>query len=75
MIKLIKYTLKSVLEYFELLFNFQIEDFRLYRYYKGGTWYKHEMSGELPGCYGSFWADYGKLNRYTNVVKKEIYKN
>ena len=72
--KIIKYTLSYFIEYFECLFNFSRESFILYRYYKGGVWYKHEMSGELPGCYGSFWADYGTINEYTNIIKIENYE-
>lgn len=71
--KVIRYILSNILEYFESLFNFSRESFIFYRYYKGGLWYKHEMSGELPNCYGSFWARYDKINKYTDIIKIENY--
>lgn len=74
LMKLIKYIISYIIEYLEFLFNFSRESIILYRYYKGGKWYKHEMSGELPNCYGSFWANYGKINRYTNIIKTENYE-
>lgn len=50
-IKYFKYTLKDITEFLSL------EDFRFYRCFCGGIWYKHDMSGELPNCYGSFGLD------------------
>ena len=72
---LIKYTLSGFFNWFEIMFNFDRSDFRLYRYFKGGIWYKHQMNGELPRCYGSYWAKYGKVNRYTDIIKTENYGN
>lgn len=69
----IKYILIGFIEWFEIIFKIDRSDFRLYRYYKGGIWYKHKMNGELPNCYGSYWAKYGKINRYTDIVKIENY--
>lgn len=52
-----------------------MEKLRLYRAIVGGHWCKHSMNGELPNCYGSFWAKYGKINRYTDIVKEEDYNS
>lgn len=68
-----------LLKYFKFFFLdiadfLSLENYRFYRMLIGGKWYKHNMSGELPNCYGSFWARYGKLNKYTDIVKEEDYK-
>lgn len=65
--KYLHYTFEAIADFFEL------QKFRFYRAYKGGVWYKHCMSGELPGCYGCYWARYGYMNRFTDVVAKEDY--
>jgi hypothetical protein len=65
--KYFKYLLIDIADFLSL------EKFRLYRMLLGGKWYKHTMNGELPNCYGSFWARYGKINRYTYIVKEEQY--
>lgn len=52
-------------------------NFRFYRKLKGGVWYRHIFTNDaleisiIPS--GNFWAQYGKLNRYTKVVKIEEY--
>lgn len=61
------YSLAGIIEFLEL------DRFRVYRAYKGGIWYKHQLNGELPNCYGTFWANYGKINRYTDIIKTEDY--
>ena len=67
-IKYFKYLLIDIAEFLSL------ENYRFYRCFSGGIWYKHSMSGELLGCYGNFWARYNKLNRYTDVIKIENYE-
>lgn len=52
-------------------------DFKWYRKWQGGVWYKHEFTHDamqitLPPC-STFWARYGKINRYTDVIKTEDY--
>jgi hypothetical protein len=54
-------------------------DFKWYRKWRGGVWYKHEftdyaMQISLPPC-STFWARYGKINRYTDVIETEDYTN
>lgn len=45
-----------------------------YRALRGGKWYKQTMSGELPGCYGSWWTKYPlRDNRYHFIEKVEDY--
>ena len=65
--KYIKYTLRDICE------SLEFERFRFYRALVGGKWYKHQMNGELPNCYGAFWAQYGKIDRYTDIIKEEDY--
>lgn len=51
-----------------------MKSFKWFRKWVGGNWYKYEMSGQLPGCYGSWWST--KLltpHRYYNLVKTESY--
>jgi len=46
--------------------------FKWYRKWRGGRWYKHENTYQLPGLlFTSFWARYGEINRYTKVVDIE----
>lgn len=51
-----------------------MERFKFYRRWKGGIWYKYEMTGQLPGCYGIFWSRI-KLptHRYYNLIKTETH--
>lgn len=70
--------MNKITKYFKFLFTdiadfLELSKFRWYRAYKGGNWYKHQMNGELPNCYGSFWATYGKINRYADIMKQENY--
>lgn len=40
----------------------------------GGKWYKQEMSGELPMCYGYWWTKEPlKPHRYHYTSKIEIW--
>jgi hypothetical protein len=49
--------------------------YKWYRRLKGGTWYKHQFTKdaqELTFPEGkTWWATYGKINRYYNVIKIE----
>ncbi len=52
-------------------------NFKWWRKWQGGVWYKHEFTHDamqisLPPC-SSFWARYGKINRYTDVIETEDY--
>ena len=54
-----------------------MENFKWYRKWKGGTWYKHQFTKDaLWLCItftGTWWARYEKINRYSDVIKIEIY--
>ena len=48
---------------------------KLYRKLVGGIWYKYQMTGQLPGCYGSFWNnELWPSHRYYIVTSVEIYE-
>ncbi len=53
--------------------------FKWYRKLRKGTWYKHsftEDAQELTFVAGNtWWARYGKINRYSNVIKTENYNS
>ena len=50
--------LKITIQYYlSLLDECQsLASWRLYRAIRGGRWYKQTMTGELPGCFGSWWT-------------------
>lgn len=52
--------------------------FKLYRNYRKGIWYKHKFTKdaeELTFTQGeTWWARYGKINRYSDVVLVENVK-
>lgn len=51
-----------------------LKNCRFYRAMRGGIWYKQTMSGELPGCYGSWWTKNPLTpNRYHYTEKTEDY--
>lgn len=53
-----------------------LSDFKWYRKFRGGVWYKHQNTFQLRGLiFDYFWARYGELNRYTKVSKIENYDN
>jgi len=53
-----------------------LSNFKWYRKWKKGLWYKHKNNYNLPGLIFEFmWLRYGKINRYTDVVKIEHYLN
>ena len=54
-----------------------LSTFKWYRKVKKGTWYKHEFTKDaeqLTFPQGkTFWARYGKINRYSNVIISETH--
>lgn len=52
--------------------------YKWYRKLRGGKWYQHEFTAdaeELTFSKGvTWWARYNELNRYSKVVKTEIYE-
>lgn len=52
-----------------------MKNLKWYRWLCGGTWYKHTMTGELPGCYGSWWSrEESHHPRYERIEKVEKYQ-
>jgi hypothetical protein len=51
--------------------------FKWYRKLRKGTWYKHQFTKdaeELTFPQGdTWWARYGKINRYSNVIATEVF--
>tara|TARA_R110000744_G_scaffold87840_3_gene171419 strand:- start:931 stop:1095 length:165 start_codon:yes stop_codon:yes gene_type:complete len=54
-----------------------MKEFRWYRKWRGGTWYKHSFTlaanelGLPTG--GTWWVRYGKINRYSMVIDTETH--
>lgn len=55
--------------------KYWLSKFKWYRKRKGGIWYKHQNTYQLPGLtFSYFWTnEYGTINRYTKVVETEDY--
>ena len=57
--------------------DYYLNKYRWYRKCRKQTWYKHQFTKDareltfLPG--DTWWARYGKLNRYSDVVCVEYY--
>jgi len=51
-----------------------MKNFRWFRKYIGGDWFKYQMTGQLPGCWGSWWT-IKKLppHRYYELIKTESF--
>ena len=51
--------------------------YKFWRKFKGGVWYKHIFTrdaNELSFPKGrTWWARYGKINRYSDVIETEDY--
>lgn len=48
--------------------------FKIWRWMIGGIWYRHEMTGELPNCYGGWWSrDKEHHPRFEKITKIENY--
>ena len=69
----------KIFKYFHYLLReiskeLRLDNFRMVRMYKGGTWYKHTMTGELPGCHGSWWSrTCSHHRRYVYIEAIETY--
>ena len=54
-----------------------LDNFKWYRKWRGGIWYKHQFTSdalELSVTFiGEWWARYGEINRYSRVMKTENY--
>lgn len=59
-------------------FDVYLSNLKWYRKLKGGIWYKHEFTKDAEELtfprLGIFWARYGNINRYSKVIKTEIYE-
>lgn len=48
---------------------------KLYRKFRGGTWHQHQFNSDAQeiciSFIGTFWARYGKINRYSDVITSE----
>jgi hypothetical protein len=57
--------------------DYYLNRFKWYRKLRGGSWYKHQFTSEALQLSitftGSYWALYGKINRYTKVIDSEQY--
>jgi hypothetical protein len=56
-----------------------MKNFKWYRRWKGGTWYKHQFTEDAAGICSTwvgktFWARYDAINRYSKVIKVEVYE-
>lgn len=51
--------------------------YKFWRKFKGGIWHKHQFTrdaNELTFPEGkTWWARYGKINRYSDVIETEDY--
>lgn len=59
-------------EIIDILRSIGFDNFKFFRKFIGGKWYRHELNGQIP-IYGTFWARYGTINRYTKVIETEDY--
>ena len=54
-----------------------LNKFIWYRKIRKGKWYKHQFTKDANQITfaegGTWWARYGKINRYSDVVKTEYY--
>lgn len=59
--------------YFDYYFN----NYKWYRKWRKGVWYKHKFTNDALDLsitfQGAFWARYGKINRYSDVIQTETY--
>jgi hypothetical protein len=58
-------------------FDYYLNKFKWYRKWRKQTWYKHQFTTdalELSITFtGTWWALYGKINRYSDVIDKEVW--
>ena len=54
-----------------------MKKYKFYRRLIKGTWYKHQFTRDaMEICstfQGTFWARYANINRYSSVIRTEIY--
>lgn len=49
--------------------------YRWFRRFIGGTWYRYDMTGQLPSCYGHWWTKkYLIPHRYYQKTDTEFHK-
>ena len=57
--------------------DYYLSRFKWYRKWRKKTWYKHQFANdalELSITFtGTWWALYGKINRYSDVVDTEVW--
>jgi hypothetical protein len=57
--------------------DYYLNRYRWYRKLSKGMWYKHRFTKDAEQLTfaegGTWWARYGKINRYSNVTGIEVY--
>ncbi|MDQ5929716.1 MAG: hypothetical protein QG594_1497 [Bacteroidota bacterium] len=57
--------------------DYYLNNYKWYRKLRKGIWHKHQFTSDALDLSisftGTFWARYGKVNRYTEVIAFEIY--
>lgn len=52
-----------------------MSNYHFFRKFIGGTWFRYDMTGQLPGCYGHWWTKKQEPeHRYYKLTKTETYK-
>ena len=55
--------------------DYHLNGFKWYRKWRKCKWYKHQFTNDAlelsPFFVGTWWALYGKINRYSDVVETE----
>jgi hypothetical protein len=51
-----------------------LNNFRWYRKWRGGRWYKHRTITHLPGDHTEFWSKDRNLKYFTTIQKIEYYR-
>jgi hypothetical protein len=58
-------------------FDVYLGKYKWYRKLIGGTWYKHQFTNDALQLditfTGTWWALYGNINRYSNVIEQETW--
>ncbi len=57
--------------------DYHLNKYKWYRKLRKGTWYKHQFTEDALqlsiNFTGEWWALYGKINRYSDVVETEVW--
>ncbi len=57
--------------------DYYMNNYKWYRALRKGIWHKHQFSTDALQLsvtfQGTFWARYGKINRYSDVIAYEVY--